>query len=270
VLRAAREAIGGVGAKVLPHVNQVLAVEADALVEGTRRATVERFDLSIAADTTKTDERIARFVSESQGNFVRDEYGRRADAMSERARELVSNGLEQGLGRDDIAEQLSTDLTLSAANRGRVYWETVAMSFANRGRTYTELAAFEEAEVERYRFDAVLDEVTSHVCRFLHGKVFSVERAMKRFRDVERLRDPEGIQDVQPWVQVGADDDGNQVLFYERGDRRRVVAQVDEPSVGQRDEVGSFSRALSSEQLEAAGVSVPPLHGRCRSTIVVV
>jgi hypothetical protein len=43
---------------------------------------------------------------------------------------------------------------------------------------------------------------------------------------------------------------------------------VDEPAVGLRDEVGRYSRALSPAQLEAAGVTVPPLHGRCRSTIV--
>src|SRR6266542_2405273 len=40
----------------------------------------------------------------------------------------------------------------------------------------------------------------SKICRFMHGRVFSVERAMKRFRDVERLRDPERIQDLQPWL----------------------------------------------------------------------
>ena len=73
---------------------------------------------------------------------------------------------------------------------------------------------------------------------------------------------------MQPFVQVGADREGNQVLFYERGDRRRAVAQVDEPAVGERDAVGRYSRALSPVQLEAAGVTVPPLHGRCRSTIV--
>jgi hypothetical protein len=122
--------------------------------------------------------------------------------------------------------------------------------------------------VDRYRFEAVLDEVTSEVCRFMHGKVFTVEHAMDRFRDVERARDPERIRDVQPFVEVGADPEGNQVLFYERGGRRRAVAQVDEPAVGERDEVGRYSRALSPPQLEAAGVTVPPLHGRCRSTIV--
>jgi hypothetical protein len=141
------------------------------------------------------------------------------------------------------------------------------MVFTNRARTSTQLAAFEDAGVERYRFDAVLDEVTSEPCRFLHGKVFTVARAMERFRDVERARDPERIRDLQPFVQVGADDAGNTVLFYERGGRRRAVARVDEPAEGTKDAVGRYSRALSPTQLETAGVTVPPLHGRCRSTI---
>jgi hypothetical protein len=109
----------------------------------------------------------------------------------------------------------------------------------------------------------------SKICRFMHGRDFSVERAMQRFDEVERAPDPEAISDLQPWMRVGADPDGNQVLFYERGGRRHVVAHVDEPAVGRADQVGRYSHALTNDQLEAAGVSVPPLHGRCRSTIVV-
>jgi SPP1 gp7 family putative phage head morphogenesis protein len=268
VIRAAKKALGSAEAKVLPRVDRVFEVEAKNVVERSRRSAVKQFGLTIGTDTSKTDERIAKFVRESQGNFIRDEYGRRQEDFSERARDIVASGLERGLGRDDIATELGADLITAAANRTQAYWETVAMSFANRGRTYTQLAAFDEAEIQRYRFEAVLDEVTSEACRFMHGRVFSVERAMKRFRAVERARDPERIQDLQPWVQVGADDDGNQVLFYEKGGRRRVVAQVDEPSVGESDEVGGYSRELSPDELEAAGVTMPPLHGRCRSTIV--
>jgi len=269
VIRAARQALGGVGAQVLPRVDQIFEVEAKNVVERSRRSAVRQFGLHIGADTTRTDERIATFVRESQGNFIRDEYGRRSEDFSQRARDVVASGLERGLGRDDIAEELSSELTTAATSRGQSYWETVAMSFANRGRTYTQLAAFDEADIQRFRFEAILDQVTSEVCRFMHGRVFSVESGMKRFRAVERARDPERIQELQPWVQVGADDAGNQVLFYEHGGRRRMVAQVDEPAVGESDEVGSYSRALTPDQLEAAGVTVPPLHGRCRSTIVV-
>jgi hypothetical protein len=265
VVRAARQALDDLPSKVLPRVDRIFELEADHVVTGTRRATVRRFGLHIAASTTRTDERIAAFVRRSEGNFVRDQYGRRRDELAQRARNIVAAGLERGLGRGDIAADLSAGLA-PIVNRGKPYWETVAMSFANRGRTYTQLAAFGEAGVARVRFEAILDEVTSHACRFMHGRQFSVERAMHRFNEVERARDPESIADLQPWLRVGSDGD-NQVLFYERGGRRRIVARIEEPAVGQIDQVGRYSRALSNEQLETAGVTVPPIHGRCRSTL---
>lgn len=267
VVRAAREAIGGVATQVLPRVDQVFEVEAKNVVARARATSVRRFGLHIGASTTQTDERIATFVRTSESNFIRDQYGRRQDELGQRARDIVAAGLEQGLGRDDIAADLAAQLA-PIVSRGKPYWETVAMSFANRGRTYTQLAAFDEADIERFRFEAVLDQVTSHVCRFMHGREFSVRRAMQRFDEVERAPDPETITELQPWMRVGADSDGKQVLFYERGGRRRFVAQVDESAVGRADQVGRYSRALSNDELEAAGVTVPPLHGRCRSTIV--
>jgi SPP1 gp7 family putative phage head morphogenesis protein len=268
VIRAAKQALSAVDEQVLPKVDEIFEVEAENVVGRTRRSTVRRLGLRIGADTTRSDERVAKFVRESQGNFVRDEYGRRREAFSDQAKDIVASGVERGLGRDDIVADLSSAMAREAFDQSRDYWEVVSMVFTNRARTYTQLGAFGESGIERYRFDAVLDEVTSEVCRFMHGKVFTVERAVDRFRDVERARDAEAIRDVQPFVQVGADRDGNQVLFYERGGRRRAVAQVDEPAVGARDEVGRYSRALSPVQLEAAGVTVPPIHGRCRSTIV--
>jgi hypothetical protein len=269
VLRAARHAVAGVADQVLPRVEQVFEVEAKNVVDRSRRATVRQFGLRIAADTTRTDARIAAFVRNSEANFVRDEYGRRRDELGQRARDIVAAGLEQGLGRDDIVADLSAQLA-PVVSRGKPYWDVVATSFANRGRTYTQLAAFDEADVEHYRFEAVLDQTTSEVCRFMHGREFSVERARQRFDEVEQADDAEAVTNLQPWMRVGADDAGNQVLYYERAGQRRMVARVDESSVGNSDRVGRYSRALSTDELEAAGVTVPPLHGHCRSTIVVV
>jgi len=268
VVRAARQSLRTVEDQVLPQVEQLFEAEAERVVGRARRSTVRRFGLRIGADLSRTDERISKFVRESQGNFVRDEYGRRREEFSQRARDIVAAGVARGLGRDDIVGELSEAMGREAFDRSRDYWEVVSMVFTNRARTFTQLGAFEEAGIERFRFEAVLDEATSEVCRFMHGKVFTVERAMDRFRDVERARDPERIREEQPFVQVGADDEGNEVLFYERGGRRRAVARVDEPAVGVRDQVGRYSKELSPAQLEAAGVTVPPLHGRCRSTIV--
>jgi SPP1 gp7 family putative phage head morphogenesis protein len=268
ILRAAGAALSRAQAKALPHIDQVFEAEAEHVVAGSRRAVVRRFGLRISADLGRTDERIARFIRSSEANFVRDAYGRREAEFSQRAREIVAAGHERGLGRADIVDELAQELT-AVSGRGPAYWEVVATSFANRGRTYTQLAAFDEAAIERFRFEAILDEVTSQACRFLHGRVFSVAGAMQRFRDVEALDDPEQITERQPWMQVGADDDGHQVLFYKRSGRRQIVARVDESGVGHPDHVGRYSRALGNPQLEAAGLVTPPLHGRCRSTIVV-
>jgi len=265
VVAASRKALRSVADQVLPAVDRTFAAEATSLVRGTKQAAIERFDLGIEADLTRTDERIARFARASQGNFVRDEYGRRADAFSAKAREIVASGLERGLGRDDISEELSTTLSAQGLNRSKAYWDMISMTFANRARTNTELAAFEEAGVSTYRYEAVMDAATSAICRFLNGREASVSKAMDRFHEVEKARDPEAIREIQPWVQVGADEDGNQVLYYERGGRRHAVARIEDPA--SEDSDPSFSAALTDEQLEAAGLVVPPAHGHCRSTL---
>jgi hypothetical protein len=117
------------------------------------------------------------------------------------------------------------------------------MSFANRGWTYTQLSAFEDADVERYRFDAVLDEVTSHACRFIAGREFRVARAIQRFDDVENASHPKAIAELQPWMRVGADGAGNQVLS--------TSAAV----------AGGWSRRSTNQPLESAtasaGIRVP-------------
>lgn len=266
VIRAARQALGTVEEQVLPQVDQLFEAEAERVVRGARRSAVRRFRLRIGADLGATDGRIAKFVRESQGNFVRDEYGRRRADFSHRARAIVASGVERGLGRDDIAAELSSTMSADAFDRSRDYWEVVSMVFSNRARSLTQVTAFEDAGVERYRFDAVLDEATSEVCRLLHGKVFSVSRAVERFREVERARDPALIREVQPFVQVGADRDGNQVLFYERGGRRRAVAQVDEPGRwparrGWPLLAGAVARAARSGRREHSPTSRPvPQH----------
>jgi len=252
----------------LPAIDEVFGIEAGRIVGATRKAAVKRFSLNISSSLSKTDVLTARFAKESQSNFVRDEFGKRRDAFSEIARSIVADGLEKGLGRDDISSALSGALEAQALGRSKPYWDMVAMVFTNRARTFTQLNAFEEAAVTQYRFDAVLDESTSEICRLMHNRTFSVEAAAKRIRQVETLKDPEDIRNLQPFARTGVDEDGNQVLFYERNERRRAIAQVDESGMGQRDAVGRYSRALSNSQLESAGLAVPPLHGHCRSTIV--
>ncbi len=265
VIAAARGAFENVPARVLPQLDDVFGGEVDKLVQAARVQTKRRFGLEGGSRLGEFDRRASDFLRRSQGHFIRDEYGRRAEALSARARDVVAEGLEAGLGRSDIARDLATKLGESAIARSRDYWNMVAGVFVGRARSYAQVSAYRDAGVERYVIQAVMDEVTSNGCRFLDGKVLTVGGAIEQFDRVERLADPEGIKDEQPFVREG-ESSGTRFLFVERGGRRTRLAHVVESGVGASDARGSYSHV--HEDLAAAGIGPSPYHGHCRTTTV--
>jgi len=255
-----------VAARVLPRVDETLEAAAKDIVPLTKKNTVETFRLGVSPDLNATDERIARYVRISQGHFIRNRYGERMDSFAQQARDIVASGLEKGSGSADIAERLHEDLG-PHVERGRGYWDTIAMVFANRARTMTQLASYQESGIRAYVWESVLDEATSVQCRFMHGKRFPVAHAMRRFEEVEQAESPEAIKKLQPFLSLGKHGD-QAALVFGTGEDRRLVAHVTESAVGRRDEIGSFTNAMDDEGLSAAGVTTPPIHGNCRSTIV--
>jgi SPP1 gp7 family putative phage head morphogenesis protein len=270
IVRAANEAIAGVPPAIMPKVHEVLDLEAGRVVRGTRRSVKQTFSLKISSDFTRTDERIAQFVARSQTNFIRDEYGRRQIAFSEKARQIVSRGIAQGLGRDEISRQLREAFRNTAVNRSAFYWDVVASAFVGRARSAAEVSSYAEAGISHYLIVAVLDEVTTDICRFLHGKRFSVGASMAQFARIERLRDPERIKHAQPWLQVRQDRLGNRVIVVptERGNVRVAVVEDSAERKHAKDERGRFRSGMSAAKLEAINVGPPPFHALCRSTTV--
>lgn len=275
---AARErayaAVGDVlkreASRAIPRVESVLGTEAPRVVQDTRSAAIGRFRLRIPTAASLTDRRIAEYVAESQVGFIRDEYGRRRARFSQRARDIVSRGIESGLGRDDITEDLEEAFSDTSTARARSYWQVIAGSFVGRARSYAQTSSFDEAGIEKYRFEAVLDEVTSEICRYLHGREFSVKKQVSRFETISKLRDPEEIRNASPWATVGYDDDGNQRIIYSAYGEEHTVATIEESAMGELDEVGTFSGGMDVDSLEDAGLAMPPLHGNCRSSVVAI
>ena len=265
VIAAARSAFASVPGRVLPSLDDVFSGDVDKLVQAARVQTKRRFRLAVGSRLGEFDRRASDFLRRSQGHFIRDEYGRRAEALSERARGIVADGLEAGLGREAIAEDLASKLTESAVARGRDYWNLIAGVFVGRARSYAQVSAYRDAGVERYVITAVLDEVTSNTCRFLDGKILTVGDAMDQFDRIEALDDPGGIKDEQPFVREG-ESGGTRFLFVQRGGQRTRLAHVVEAGVGTRDARGSYSHV--HEDLAAAGIGPPPYHGHCRTVTV--
>lgn len=268
VIESARAEIVGMGTVVPALIDPVLETSGLKIITSTREASVDRFSLDISAAVQPVDTRVADQLRASTSLFVKDQYGERGDALDALARNIVGSGLEQGLGREDISAALATRLAEQQVVRSRDYMNLISTHFANTARTTTQLGAFDEAGVTTWIFEGILDQVTSDICRLLHGRRFSVPKALASSRKALSLTDPDQIKNAQPWVQTGTNADGEQILYYKKGDQRHTVATVEASGVGRNDAIGTYGNAMSNKKLEAAGVIVPPRHGSCRSTII--
>lgn len=267
LITRALEAAGRRTAAVPGTIQAVFGRAATEVVQATRDEARRGHRLAIAADLNALDRRVIDYVSHSQTGFVRDEYGRRHELFTRRAREVVAHGIKSGLGRAEIARDLETAAHAMIGGQGSFYWEVVAGSLVSEGRSFAQLSSFAEAGIQRYVIEAVLDEHTTEICRYLHGKTFEVGDALRRFGQLEGLTEPDEIKAFHPWVRESIDPEtGRTVLHVNRGSEQVRVAEVTRSAMGTRDERGEFSRGLSERELMDLGVSFPPYHGLCRST----
>ena len=268
IIKAATDAFSDLPANVLPQMGKTMHKTGNKTIKGTKKSSNDDLDLGLETNFTTTDKKISKVLSTQQTSFIRDEYGRRQVGFSKGARNIVGNGLDQGLGRAEISADLARAAKRSAINRNKWYWDLIASTFTNRSRTYAQLSSFDEAGISRYVFEAVVDEATSEVCRFMDRKVFEVPQALNVYQEMNTLSNPEDVKNVTPWVSSSRDAEGNQIIAYRQpnGDKQQV-ARVDKPGLGSQRR-GTYSDGLLDEALAKAGIMMPPLHGFCRSTIL--
>lgn len=259
----------------LADVAEVFDGATTEIIAATREA-LRGDGLELATTFNVVDERVQEHLRATEVLFVRDEYGARLTGFEGKARSVVASGLAKGLGQGEIADALATAAEAMFIRRSDWYWTVAAGAFTGRSRSYSQMSGYAEAGVEQYKIAAVLDVRTSNICRYLHGKVFSVGAALDRFAAAEQLAedDPDGFVDAfkatAPWVRERRDADGELGLWARTraGDVR--VATVVDSAVGLRDAVGTFRDGLDATQLAALGVGFPPYHGLCRTTTVIV
>jgi hypothetical protein len=268
VVAAAMVRAGKRTALIPTQIRAPLGGAAEDLALATRTTMRRHHGLAISAELGAVDHRVVRHIVSSQGNFVRDEYGRRLAALAAEARRIVAAGIEAGLGNADIAAQLATAARAALVERAPFYWELIASAFTGRGRTFGQLASLGEAGIERWQYLAVLDEVTTPICRFMHGRTFAVRAALDRFDAVDRAVAPEAIKGLTPWVREQRDRKiGRTVLYVDHVDGRVELADVLRAGVGTRDDRGEFRAYVSDAQLTQLGV-LPPAHANCRASLI--
>lgn len=259
----------GLTAPLGPQVAKVLKHEGPTIVGNTKTDTRRRDNLDIGTSLSAVDHKVIAETATNQSLFVRDSFGARSESYSKAAREIVSKGIEDGLDRYDIGKDLSTYFRQTDANRNDAYWQLIASVFTARSRTYGQLSGFAEAGIDTFQFESVLDERTSEVCRFMHGRTFSTPRALQGYVDSAASDDPEAIKDFQPWGSVGKAPDGTKGIYIGSGEGRALAATITSSGLGTQS-AGKYKPAMSDGEMDAAGFSAPPLHGHCRSTIIPV
>jgi hypothetical protein len=140
--------------------------------------------------------------------------------------------IEQGLGRAEGGRELAR-IMREHFDRSPDYWQLVAGAAAVRGRSFGNIESFVQAGAKTYRFVAMMDYLTSRTCQHLNGKVWTVKAAVELRDRMIAATDPGAIKDAHPWLP------------------EKTVLGMDDAA------------------LAARGVIFPPVHGHCRSTLVV-
>jgi len=268
LVRRALEAAGRATAPVSRAIAAPFGRAATEVVQATRGDSRRRHRLAIAADLNGLDRRAIEHVTRANTLFVRDGYGTRLEAFGQRVRETVARGLEAGLGRDAIAEDLVILAEAGLVRQATSYWTVVAASFVGEARSLSQISSYAEARIERYVLMAVLDEHTTNACRFLDGKVLETAAAVRTIERLEASDDPLAIKRERPWVRERVSDDGKRHLAVDGTTGPTILAVVERSGVGALDDRGVYSRTLSSRDLAPAGIGFPPFHGLCRTTTV--
>ncbi len=268
--RAVNEAMRGIPGKVLPVVEAKMAIHVPGMLRRSRRRFATKFRRKISLAFDKTDKKTVEAINDI-GLFARDEFGRRMDFLQTEMESIVRGGLSIGLRNEDISKQLRDKAQDVGVKQSKHYWRTVANNAMNRARTFGLLTGMDRAGIENYLWSSVMDENTTSVCRLLDGKRFSVQSGLDQYTQLRSsiTSDPEAMTTIMPFVRSRTDSQGRQELFvtHEDGTTTRI-ATVTVDTRGQKDKRGSFSNVATLPTMNSLGLTMPPIHHLCRSTIL--
>lgn len=226
------------------------------LVDGVYRALKEAgaLDVGTSYGISQLDSGAIRGLSGEGpywiGDFYNTHLSRRIADVGHRV------AVEGGFGRvaagrtmrDALREHFALsggttfDSAIPAKFSGNVnnYTQIVSANVAQRARVYSAISAFGDAGIRRYMFTAQLDERTSEICQEMNGKIFTVASATRIIEQAANADTPAIFRDLHPWPK--------------NAESIRAIA-------------GTGTVSEQSARLEDAGIVMPPLHDRCRSTV---
>ena len=193
---------------------------------------------------------IAR-VNTYQHIFIGDHYN---DKVTKQVSKIIRDTIAETevLDAKVIARKLKKLMPGYAKQKG--YYETVTSQVLNNARSYSSMRFYDDAGIDRYQVLAILDEVTSSICKTMDGTILEVKKTLKNFRRYDDCKTKEEVKDVNPWMTMKKDGDDEMVYFKDK-------------LIGTN---GEMAGGLTGPDLQAMGVNACPYHAKCRSTVVPV
>ena len=139
----------------------------------------------------------------------------------------------QLVAKEDIPSTYQSRNVLMSG--GRWSSDLTANLVTSRLVNYGSLDAMRDEGIRTYKLQATLDVRTSHICRNLHGRVFTVREGFNRVEAALRTDDGEELRVLHPWIP---------------------------------NKMASALPDLSRREMTEQGWLVPPFHPRCRTIVI--
>ncbi len=206
------------------------------------------------ADFSDADEKIYANLAALENIAIGDHFPK---TLKRNVSSLIQKGvLEKGLNKKQAGEFLRKELTRrlggkvsavppSIAKQGlnatTAYYEGLNATHVTFARNFGQLQMMQEAGIEKYIWDSIIDNRTSMICAQMNGRIFTVESSLSIMNKVVGADDVETLHNVAPF--------------------KRNLSEFG------LKEGKKLSNANASASLQKAGVGLPPIHFRCRSEI---
>lgn len=213
----------------------------------TRFDTFDRDGVKFLAGVGRdsAERSIGKYIDEGAGKKITD---------------LARGAVKHGLTPDEIASRVGEYVTEDVRGNKESYARLVADQLMSRARSHSSLKSMASAGFTQYQVMAVLDEVTTDICRYMHGKIISVPEAVEVHSNAyKQPYTPEALGKTSPWIKQKED----KLMVG-----RTTLARVKESGRGKWGATGTFDD--QGKDLTAQNISTPPYHPNCRTTIVPV
>lgn len=212
-----------------------------------------KFDLLKAVEFGALDKAAYDNLARLENISIGDHFPK---TMKPKVSRSLETALERGLNQADASQFLEQELTqsLGGSSAGALpasvaqgkaataaYYEMLNATNITYARNFGQINLMAEVGIETLVFNAILDRVTSVVCNQMNGRTFTIQQAMQHQQSVLGAANVEALKGIAPFTRN----------LKEFGLKE-----------GQK-----LTSAKASASLAAAGVIIPPLHGRCRSEL---